>query len=338
MPASATLVGSVRDQEGRPIAGAEIAALSWGYRQTPGVESDANGEFEFPDIDVGHRAITVEATGYAPAHRTIEIAAGATVRQDFVLAPAARIRGRLTDPRGQPLTSWWIAAKDTPRGSKTDGEGRFVLDVRKAEANTLLVRDKPGFAPIVAHFENVAAGTDERVFVIGPEHAATAHVRGRALDFAGNPLADVSIELSQGRWPVTLGSSIRTVADGTFTAGPLPPGRYRIRATHERFVFRPVTVTLTRDQTTEVEPMTGARPARLTVELTGDPTSIDRARCVLVAGEHRMRAYRDGRVARFDRVHPGTWQLRIDRGSESVHDVTIELVAGADERRTLTIR
>lgn len=338
LPAGATLVGSVRDRDGQPIADAEVGIDSWQYPQTGSVDSDADGAFEFRGLELGRRTFEVKAPGYAAARRDIEIAAGAVERWDVVLAPAVQIRGRLTDAHDQPLAGWWVAASRVSRRSKTDAEGRFVIDAANVATCTLLVRDRPGFAPIVARFENVATGTDERIFVIGPEHAATAHIRGRALDFAGNPLADVSIQLSQDGWPVRLGSAIRTVADGTFTAGPLPPGRYRIQATHERFAFRPVTVTLTRDQTTEVDPLTGARPARLTVELTGDPTSIDRARCVLVAGEHSMRPYRDGRVARFDRVHPGTWRLRIDRGGESVHDVTIELPPGADERRMLTIR
>ncbi len=68
-----TLAGTVRDRDGRPVAGA-VVALPELHRAT---RSDADGRFHLAGIPPGRYTITVRAPGFAPLAREVSVA-GAT--------------------------------------------------------------------------------------------------------------------------------------------------------------------------------------------------------------------------------------------------------------------
>ncbi|HTR20088.1 MAG TPA: TonB-dependent receptor [Gemmatimonadales bacterium] len=75
--------GSVTDSAGRPIADALITVT--GARAT--VASDATGRFHLTDVPAGSPTVTVRLYGYRPDQRTIQLAAGDTVRLTVILQP-----------------------------------------------------------------------------------------------------------------------------------------------------------------------------------------------------------------------------------------------------------
>ena len=62
--ANGSLVGSVRDAAGHPVAGAVIRITGAVQRST---ESDASGHFELKDIPAGYYAVSVIKAGFLPA-------------------------------------------------------------------------------------------------------------------------------------------------------------------------------------------------------------------------------------------------------------------------------
>ncbi len=137
-PAHVALEGRVLDQQGTAIAGATVERSpnryyldSWlehpteldpwkktpltigspalGYRSIrkedgyPTVQTDAQGQFQFESVKLGEYVLTVEADGYAPQHRHIKVSPESKP-QDFRLKHGRKIRSRVVDDTGQPVS------------------------------------------------------------------------------------------------------------------------------------------------------------------------------------------------------------------------------------------
>ncbi len=59
--------------------------------------------------------------------------------------PAVKVRGKVTDEKGQPLPAASVQIKGTQRGALTDGEGNFQLE---AETGNVLVISLMGFETV----------------------------------------------------------------------------------------------------------------------------------------------------------------------------------------------
>jgi hypothetical protein len=68
----------------------------------PTVRTDGLGQFRFDDVSLGETILTVEAQGYAPRHRPVQVEPRPST-QDFTLKPGRRVRGRVTDQAGSPV-------------------------------------------------------------------------------------------------------------------------------------------------------------------------------------------------------------------------------------------
>ncbi len=72
----ASVRGIVHDPSHRPIPGAQVTlrALASGWTQT--AQSDADGEFQFDAVPVGHYEVSVSAPNFAPSRQQIIVASG----------------------------------------------------------------------------------------------------------------------------------------------------------------------------------------------------------------------------------------------------------------------
>ena len=87
---TATLVGLVRDNSGAVIPGASVIATHEGTGVAREGVSDANGEFVLAALPSGPYALRIELTGFKTiSQRGIELGAGQTVRQTFLLEVGA---------------------------------------------------------------------------------------------------------------------------------------------------------------------------------------------------------------------------------------------------------
>jgi len=87
---TATFYGIVNDPTGAVIPGATVTLTHEGTRATASRTTNAAGEFVFDFLRVGSYALRIEAQGFKKYESTgIELAAGQTVRQTFVLQVGA---------------------------------------------------------------------------------------------------------------------------------------------------------------------------------------------------------------------------------------------------------
>ena len=149
--------GSVRDGEGKPIAGAKlslasdhaIAETSSAPATVLQATSDGEGHYRFDGVRAGKYQINVEMSGFANAVRAIEVsAASVSTAIDFTLTPpssasgpskpplkfqAAGVRG-LIDPGGYSAPADAAAASGLIKGmadiKRAGGYGAGVIDSR----------------------------------------------------------------------------------------------------------------------------------------------------------------------------------------------------------------
>jgi len=146
--ASATIRGRITDQEsGNAVPRALATAFSPERKETIETEADAEGRYEFAELQSGRYAISAEpgqlrAThirnyfGVVQGHLTIRppeltLKPGEVRDQvDIALARALAIEGRVVDPAGEPMTNVSVAAFNVrsamqSESSLTDERGMF---------------------------------------------------------------------------------------------------------------------------------------------------------------------------------------------------------------------
>lgn len=135
-----TIAGTVRDETGNPIAGAEVKQGSdrWGSHY-PDTRTGKDGRYAFRNCAPGPMVLTVQADGYAPELKEVTAVPGAEPA-DFQLGPPHTVVGRVVDIQGAPVEDAHVVA-DTWRGHRsisgranTDAEGRFAWNGAPADA------------------------------------------------------------------------------------------------------------------------------------------------------------------------------------------------------------
>ena len=95
--ATGSVEGFVRDGAGRPIPAARVTVAGTALGGTV----DSAGHFLLRAVPVGRARLRAEAAGYLPAEAEITVRAGATVKRDLVLSPAAQPASEMAKVRGQ---------------------------------------------------------------------------------------------------------------------------------------------------------------------------------------------------------------------------------------------
>lgn len=87
---SGTLIGTVTDAAGKPVAGARVVATSKAQGITREATTDAKGTFRFNLIPIGGYSVTVSAPGYATTNDdSVNVVLGSDSAFGFTLQPAA---------------------------------------------------------------------------------------------------------------------------------------------------------------------------------------------------------------------------------------------------------
>ncbi len=82
---TATIRGRVVDAQGAVLTSAKITARQTETNATSSVVTGELGQYYLPSLPAGKYEITVEARGFAPMRRTIELTVGLDVTLDFAL-------------------------------------------------------------------------------------------------------------------------------------------------------------------------------------------------------------------------------------------------------------
>lgn len=177
----------------------------------------------------------------------ITVTGGATASAiDFTLGKAGWIEGTVVAAGGAPLEGIDLDVYNAadgvriPFGTATKADGTFLIgpipignykmrcDPTVAQGYAVEYWDaKPRLADADVFAVVQGVGTLGRNFTLEPGGSVSGTIRSAA---DNSPLAGIDIDLFIDSTLVKLDQSAKTAADGTFTVGPVPPGRYRVRA------------------------------------------------------------------------------------------------------------
>ena len=162
------LIGTVKDQQGLPIAGAVVRvaspALIGGI-----VEEDTNqkGQFRFPVLPSGTYALDISFPGFARRHEEdITLGAGATLGRWVVLAPEGFVESVVVDGSGSRLD-----ARDPGFATRFGLEDLQSIPMRRSSMFDAM-RMTPGVSPTspssgtVTTISAFGSGTNENQFLI----------------------------------------------------------------------------------------------------------------------------------------------------------------------------
>ncbi len=302
------LGGSVVDESGKPVTGAEVQVRpDRAFLQDLGLitdqsfevrfvtKADERGQFEFPDAPGMHNAeIAVDAAGFEPSSQPAAIHSTHDLRIVLSRNEHPVILGQVLDPRNEPVPGAWVEAG--MKTTRTDTQGHFnfepgdSVEVKNGSAEEVaLVVVKEGFLP--ARVPRPVDGWP-RELTIRLDGSPLA-IRGRVLDLDDHPVAgaevwtvdehrfarvpdgDSNVEMMKTLETMLRGTSKTTSSeDGSFELGGLLPGSYRIACSHKS--------TLRSTATEAVQ----AGSENVTIRL---PTQ---TRCVRVAGRVLSRSHK----------------------------------------------
>ena len=120
---------------GSPVLGYRSIQKQHGY---PTVKSDAEGRFDFHDVALGEYVLTVEADGYAPQHRHVNVRPQSQ-SQDFRLNPGRLVRSKVMDETGRGIPGICVVLNRWHVHTDSDGYFHWSLENPLPQQATLKV-------------------------------------------------------------------------------------------------------------------------------------------------------------------------------------------------------
>jgi protocatechuate 3,4-dioxygenase beta subunit len=233
----ATLAGTVRDDEGRPVKGAAVRAESDRSRIAPPIErTDARGEFLVPGVRPGQYTVVAREGGRAPGIAAVVVEPEAEARVEVLLSDGGFVTGRVVDPEGRPLAGRLRLEVVDEHGLPASASDRIAADAKADGAFVLgpvplgtlgISVSAPGHAT-----RRVDATVARRAAVdLGDVVLETGLViRGRVRDREGNGLAGASVRARLRRPGERSLNEATSEADGEYVVAGLGPGTYQLTA------------------------------------------------------------------------------------------------------------
>ncbi|WP_413409647.1 carboxypeptidase-like regulatory domain-containing protein [Paenibacillus amylolyticus] len=195
----ASVSGKVTDLEGFPIQDATIKySLRYQGEETEkSVKTDGNGSYSILESvqDYTEISFIIEAEGYVTdRHRnTYYLSEGEQILVNFELYEPSTIVGSVTDQTGKPILDALVkvtGALDRP--VKTDQQGRYAVTGLDFDYNPNIAIwvDSADYMLYEQDRLNVQAGKTLIEDVVLTE---AAHVRGKVVDEAGNPVSGAKV-------------------------------------------------------------------------------------------------------------------------------------------------
>ncbi len=218
--------GVVRDESGRPIAGAEVSAPGELGLAPVVATTEADGRFRLGPLRLQHYVFTAVARGYQRKQLLDVTLSHSTPPLEFILQRAHVVQGTVTDADGRPVQGAKVVVASngeeyTRAGAPvTDAQGHFDLEFPRPMSATLIFISE---RHLTAKVPVEAPALDVRVVL-----RAAAQVEGTLTNTDDVPLHHIELSLtSNGQHPT---QDDRSDDSGRFLFGGLPPGTYTLHA------------------------------------------------------------------------------------------------------------
>jgi len=233
---TARVAGTVVDEAGEPLAGAEVTVRSQpsvpgsGGRLKVGApversaRSGPDGTFEVVDVPPGEAAVQATADGFVPGRpEEVEVPAGGVVEDlRLALERGGILEGVVTDAGGEPVAGALVTDGDVVARGDREGHYRLAgVPPGPAEIRAFHPDHLPARAEV-----DVEAGVQSLDLAM----RAGVEVRGRVVDGDGRVVADAAVELSGHRRGEPLEVRATSAADGSFRLAPVAEGDYHLSA------------------------------------------------------------------------------------------------------------
>ncbi len=140
----AALSGTVTDQHGAVVSGAEVSALSVASGRIVTARTDTDGKYELTGLPSGAYQLSVSSRGFATARRSVTLRSPATGTEDFLLVPGI-IESRITVTAGKGSAR---VAAELPQAITVTDE--LSLEERRPSSTLRAVERAPNLTPIIA--------------------------------------------------------------------------------------------------------------------------------------------------------------------------------------------
>ena len=220
------LAGRVLDEEGHPLAGADVRFGGKGQQEWPTTKSDRHGKFFFDAVCEGEVHLTanaiVEGETLSGGQRTGITARSGDTNIIIQLTSGAgngkrlRTRGTVFDPAGKPVADADLHVLRWSPGYvpvRSDPDGKYVIHWQPfppGAGHVLLARDYTHNLAVISNLDETATQLDlhlQKAFALS----------GTVLDVDGRPIPDAGVEL--GMRVETAGQMGALEGTGTLTNG-----------------------------------------------------------------------------------------------------------------------
>ena len=158
-PSGGAVAGVVRDEKGKPIAGASVENLGDQTETIRKTITDRAGNYVLDDLFESDRGyeLLVRASGRCPSRLAVKPGSrGKPATLDVMLEPGHRAQGRVVAEDGKPVAE--VEVRPHRRGSpwlqeygrQTDQDGRFEIDSLPQDVRFQI--SKPGYTAVRAMF------------------------------------------------------------------------------------------------------------------------------------------------------------------------------------------
>lgn len=222
--------GTVRDEDGTPVADASVRAGAPGTPEHRSTQTDGEGRFRLDGLIADREtALRVYDRTRGRAETVVRLRAGETLVWDPHLSRGIVLRGRIEAPDGSSPEHVWVEARASrpdirwSHNAQAGPDGSFEL-INCPEGERIDVELKAaGFRPLRREAIDPRAG--ELLLRLEPHTTKRARIVARLLDPEGQPVADGMIHIT-GPGGTRLGI---LDAEGRLDAGNLEPGMLRVR-------------------------------------------------------------------------------------------------------------
>ncbi len=196
-----SIKGLVQDSNGQPVKGAKIRQVHLNDEPERAEMTDASGAFEFKAMKAGELMLSVQADGYAPEVKTLQVG-GNVAGLQFQLGRGWVLRGRITDEEGNPVPHAFI--ETTRRGidkikwsTNANADGRFEWNSAPQEPLLYSVLAE-GFSRAYAQTLQADGSEQDIKLTRSQPEKENIQITGTAVDTAtGQPLDTFKVFVSE---------------------------------------------------------------------------------------------------------------------------------------------
>jgi EmrB/QacA subfamily drug resistance transporter len=168
------LLGTVRDGEGKAVAGALVVATDGRGEVAGSATTGSDGGYKLADLVPGNYTVAVNAPGHRPSAELASVA-GEGTRFDIELRGAATVRGTIRDQDGRPVEDARVtlldAAGNVVAAKVTGADGEYSFADLSGDEYTVIAS---GYAPVATPVSINGSGKDGLDVFLGHEGAEQA--------------------------------------------------------------------------------------------------------------------------------------------------------------------